>query len=186
MGVRAAGAVAALVAGLAPMLAACGAWGGTAPGARATLTVTSLDFAAGAPIPARFTCDGAGESPALAWGATPRGTRSVAILAEDPDAPGGVFVHWVAYGLPPSVHAVVEGAGRQGLPRGALQGRNGFGQIGYGGPCPPPGQTHRYEFHVYALDDLPALAAGAGAAELRAAVAGHVLAQGALVGQYRR
>lgn len=201
MVVRAAGAVTVLVAGLALMLAACGASGGTAPGARAALTVTSPDFAAGAPIPARFTCSGAGDSPALAWGVEParrspagtvqgagppRGTRSFAVLVVDPDAPRGEFVHWIVYALPPSAHGLPEGAGQQGLPPGALQGRNGFGRIGYGGPCPPPGQTHRYEFHVYALDDVPRLQAGASAAQLRAAIGGHVLARGMLMATYGR
>ena len=182
---RTALAIAVVGAGLA--LAACG----PAPGVPGALAVSSPDFAAGAPIPARFTCGGPGRSPALAWGAPPRGTRSVAVLVLDPDAPNGSFVHWAVWGLPASLRALPEGAGRGGsgaggLPPGALQGRNGFGAIGYGGPCPPPGAVHRYEFHVYALDDVPPLPQGAAAAQLPADLGGHVLAQGVVVGRYGR
>ena len=181
---RAADAIALLGAGLA--LAACG----PARGAAGTLTVSSPDFAAEAPIPARFTCGGAGESPALAWAAPPRDTRSLAVLVLDPDAPGGAFAHWAVWGLPPSVRGLPEGAGGASdpaaLPSGVREGRNGFGKVGYGGPCPPAGQVHRYEFHVYALDDVPPLPEGAGAAQLRADLGGHVLAQGVLVGRYGR
>jgi Raf kinase inhibitor-like YbhB/YbcL family protein len=175
--------VAAAAVGCGPR---AGGAGGPGAGPSGSLSLWSPDFPAGGPIPARFTCDGAGQAPALAWSPPPRGTRSLALLLVDPDAPGGAFVHWVLWGLAPDAGRLPEGATGPALPAGVREGRNGFGRIGYGGPCPPRGQRHRYVFHLYALDDVPALPPGADAAALEAATAGHVLAEGVLQGTYGR
>lgn len=146
------------------------------------LTVTSVDFADDGKIPEKFACD-AGVSPELAW-SVPAGTRGFAIIVEDPDAPFG-FVHWVVYGLPANILALPEGASSQALPGNARMGNNGYGGNGYVGPCPPVG-SHHYIFRVYALDANIELPARATKAQLIAAMNGHVLAEGKLVGIYGR
>jgi Raf kinase inhibitor-like YbhB/YbcL family protein len=154
--------------------------GTTGEGAAMTITVTSTAFAEGATIPARYTCDGADVSPPLAFAGVPSGARDLALLVEDPDAPGGTFVHWVAWGIDPARAALAEGE----PPPGA--GTNGFGKRGYGGPCPPRGRAHRYVFTVFALSRPAGLRPGASAEDLRSAVSGAVLAQGTLTGRYAR
>lgn len=125
---------------------------GRGKGGSMGLQVTSTAFSPGETIPKKFTCDGPDVSPQLAWNETPVGTESFALIADDPDAPGGTWVHWVLYDLPASVRMLPEGVAKQEqLPSGARQGRNDFGKIGYGGPCPPPGKPHRYFFKPYAL-----------------------------------
>jgi hypothetical protein len=144
-------------------------------------------FKPGADIPAQFTCDGADSSPALTWSSPPEDTRSLAIVVDDPDAPGRTWVHWVLYDLPATEHELPAGVPAQAtLPSGARQGRNDFGRIGYGGPCPPKGPVHRYYFRLYALDTTLELKAGATRSELDHAMRGHVLAQTELMGRYRR
>ena len=150
------------------------------------LDVTSSAFEEGDAIPARYTCDGLDISPPLSWSPVPNGTRSLALIAEDPDAPRGAFAHWVIYNLPPDTRRLPEDVpNRQTLPGGALQGMNGAGSIGYTGPC-PPGGTHRYFFKVYALDTELDLGAGATKEDVVRAMEGHVLAEGRLLGTYQR
>ena len=147
------------------------------------MNLTSTSFQGGQ-IPARFTCNGAGLSPQLAWGAQPTGTATFALIVADPDAPGRAFVHWVLYDLPAGTRALAEGLPQ--LPDGARQGRNDFGDLGYGGPCPPHGAAHHYVFNLYALDAKLNLPAGTSGAQLEAAMQGHILAHGELVGLFQR
>lgn len=148
------------------------------------LDVTSTAFARGAPIPALHTCDGADRSPPLAWSAGPEGTVSYALVMDDPDAPGGTWVHWVAWNLP--ANRVAENVPkRERVPDGTRQGKNSWGKVGYGGPCPPSGE-HRYFFRVFALDGLLELPATTDKSALLAALAGRVLAKGETFGVYTR
>jgi Raf kinase inhibitor-like YbhB/YbcL family protein len=150
------------------------------------IEVTSPAFEDGAEIPSQYTCDGLDVSPPLSWGSVPDGTQSLALIADDPDAPGGTFVHWVIYDLPPDTRRLPEDVpNRQTLPSGAAQGVNGAGSIGYIGPCPPSG-THRYFFKVYALDTELGLGGGATKEDALSAMEGHVLGEGQLMGTYRR
>jgi len=151
----------------------------------ATLDVSSTAFAAPGTIPREYTCDGDDVSPPLAWSGAPSGTMAFAIVMDDPDAPVGTWVHWVAYNLPPDTVALPAG-GSRALPAGAIDGKNSWGRTGYGGPCPPGGKPHRYSFRVYALDATLGLAAGASKTELERAMKPHVLAAGEMVGSYGR
>ena len=138
-------------------------------------------------VPRDFTCDGADRSPRLHWTAPPEGTKSLALIVTDPDAPAGTWVHWVLYNLPATARELPEDLPKRAhLPDGSLQGQNDFGSIGYGGPCPPRGSTHRYVFELYALDALLSLQPGATRAQLEKAMQGHVLALGELMGRYGR
>jgi hypothetical protein len=133
------------------------------------------------PIPSRHTCQGEDVSPPLQWTNVPEGTRSLALVVDDPDAPGGVFTHWIAWGLDPAAEGLGEGAS---APR---EGQNDFGTSGYRGPCPPPGHgRHRDVFRLYALDADLELGAGAAKAGLEQAIEGHVLTMAELVGTYER
>jgi Raf kinase inhibitor-like YbhB/YbcL family protein len=148
------------------------------------LTSTSIQ---GGQIPAKFTCNGAGVSPQLAWTAPPAGTASFALIVTDPDAPGGTFTHWVLYDLPAGARALPEGLPNQGqLADGARQGRNDFGNLGYGGPCPPGHSPHHYVFTLYALNAKLNLPAGATRTQVEAAMQGRTLARGELIGLYRQ
>ena len=150
---------------------------------RAPFTITSPAFAAGGLIPDGFTCKGANASLPLRWHGVPKHTEDLALIMEDPDARVGTFVHWVAWGIDPVKHRLPE----QTLPAGVIEGASGTGQPGYFGPCPPPSDgAHRYRITTYALDAAPDVAAGATAADLRAAIKGHVLATAKLVGRYDR
>jgi hypothetical protein len=156
-------------------------------GAAMTLKLTSGGFEPGGTIPKKFTCDGPDVSPALNWSDPPAGTQSFALIADDPDAPVGTWVHWVLYDLPADTRSLAENLPKQEqLSNAARQGRNDFRRIGYGGPCPPPGKPHRYFFKLYALDTKLSLKAGAAKAEVERAVQGHILAQGELMGRYGR
>ncbi len=151
------------------------------------LKVTSSAFTDGQPIPAKFTCEGKDVSPALQWTGAPPNTKSFALIADDPDAPAGTWVHWVLYDLPPNTSELAEGvAPKESLPNGAKQGINDFRKTGYGGPCPPPGKPHRYYFKVYALDAVLGLKTGTTKQDLTRAFANHVLAEGQLMGTYQR
>lgn len=150
------------------------------PEAPMTITVSSTAFTDGGDIPRRYTCDGESVSPPLTFAGIPAGTRDLGLLVEDPDAPRGVFVHWVAWGIDPSKAALAEGESPSGT------GANGFHRRGYGGPCPPSGPAHRYVFTVFALSERLDLPPGASADDLRRAVAGTVIAEGRLVGRYAR
>src|SRR5262249_40313265 len=139
------------------------------------------------PIPTRHTADGPDLSPPLRWGEPPPGTRSLALLCEDPDAPLGSSCHWVAYHVPPAVRGIAEGLiPSAALPNGSAQGTNDFARTGYGGPCPPPGERHRYYFHLFALDVCLDLRPGATGEQLLRQVHGHVLGKGELMGTYAR
>lgn len=153
-----------------------------------TLTLTSTAFADHAEIPTRHTCEGEDLSPPLAWSGVPPGTKSLALIVDDPDAPDPaapkrVYVHWVAYDLAPESTGLPEGVAR--LPGGARDGTNDWQRTGYGGPCPPIGR-HRYFFKLYALDTLlPDLGKPTKAA-LEKAMAGHVIAEAQLMGTYQK
>jgi Raf kinase inhibitor-like YbhB/YbcL family protein len=147
----------------------------------ADFDLTSAAFAHGELIPRRHTCDGEDVSPALEWSEPPEGTRSLALVVDDPDAPGGTFTHWLASGVPPDARSLAEG---ESAP---VEGRNDFGELGCRGPCPPSGHgPHRYSFRLYALDAEPDLVAGAGKRDVERALEGHVLAVAELVGSYER
>ena len=151
------------------------------------INLTSSAFSSEGTIPQKFTCDGGDLSPALAWTGAPNSTQSFALIADDPDAPVGTWVHWVLYDLPGNTKGLEEGVEKQEqLSNGARQGRNDFRKIGYGGPCPPPGRPHRYYFKLYAVDKKLDLKAGATKAEVESAMKGHVVAQGELMGRYGR
>ena len=151
------------------------------------ITVTSTAFEEGGRIPRQYTGDGADVSPPLAWTGVPEGTKSIALICDDPDAPVGTWVHWVLYSLPADTTGLPEGvpADRE-LEDGARQGTNDFRNIGYGGPAPPRGPAHRYFFKLYALDTELELAPGATKSQLLKAMEGHILAQGQLMGRYQR
>lgn len=152
----------------------------------ASMQVSSSSFSDGGTIPSTFTCDGSDLSPHLRLSTPPSGTKSLAIVVDDPDAPS-LFTHWLAYNIPPETRELPEGASTSShrLSHGT-EGTNSFGQIGYGGPCPPPGKPHHYLFHVYALDINLTLPAGAQAEQVKAAIKGHVLAAGQITGLYAR
>lgn len=149
------------------------------------LTITSSSFADGGTIPSKFTCDGGDVSPQLTVSAPPSSAKSLALIVEDPDAPAGSFVHWVAFNLPSTLRDLPEGASaRPENMQGAMQGRNDFDKTGYGGPCPPGNTPHHYIFRIYALDSILQLPEGATKIDLARAARGHVLAEGKLVGLY--
>jgi Raf kinase inhibitor-like YbhB/YbcL family protein len=149
--------------------------------------LTSAAFSAGETIPKKFTCDGPDVSPKLSWNDPPAKTESFALIMDDPDAPAGTWVHWVLYDVPADAKELPEGVPKQEqLASGARQGRNDFGRIGYGGPCPPPGKPHRYFLKLYALDTKLNLKSGATKADLERAMKGHILAQADRIGRYGR
>jgi len=138
-------------------------------------------------IPEKFTCKGPDVSPALRWTGAPSGTQSYALVMDDPDAPAGVWVHWVVWNIPPSVTEFMENVPKDAeLKDGTRQGKNSFGKTGYNGPCPPPGQTHRYYFRVYALNAMLDLKPGATAAALELAVKKHLLDRTEIMGKFSR
>ncbi len=150
------------------------------------MELKSQAFTAGHPIPSRHTCDGQDASPPLSWSEPPGGTRSFALVSDDPDAPGGMWVHWVVWNIPASARALAESLPKkESLPDGTKQGTTDFGRIGYGGPCPPSG-THRYFFKLYALDTTLVLPASTTKEDLERAMRGHILAQPELMGTYKR
>ena len=150
------------------------------------IAMRSTAFIHGGMIPSRYTCDGENISPPIEWDPLPPGTRTIAIIADDPDAPRGTWVHWVIYNLPSEDRWLPENVPCvEHQPDGCFQGTNDFGRIGYGGPCPPAG-THRYFFRLYALDTRLSLPAGVRKKDLLRAIEGHVLATGELMGTYSR
>jgi Raf kinase inhibitor-like YbhB/YbcL family protein len=156
-------------------------------GVAMTIQLTSPAFGAGQSIPTKYTGDGPDQSPPLSWSDPPSGTNSMALICEDPDAPRGLWVHWVLFNLPANQRQLTESTPREGtLANGARQGKNDFGNLGYGGPAPPRGKPHRYFFKLYALDTQLNLPAGATRDQLLAGMKGHVLADGQLMGQYQR
>jgi Raf kinase inhibitor-like YbhB/YbcL family protein len=160
---------------------------GLRKGAAMGFALESPQFKEGSDIPRQLTCDGEDFSPVLRWDGAPTGTKSFSLVTEDPDAPMGTFIHWVIYDLPENTSDLAQNLPKQKeLPNGARQGLNDFGRVGYGGPCPPRGSAHRYYFRLYALDTKLGLAAGASRSELDRAMKGHILAQAALMGRYKR
>jgi hypothetical protein len=160
---------------LAPALAA---------GASIALSSTSLQDGK---VPRQCTCDGDDASPPLQWTAPPTGTKSFALTMTDPDAPGGTFTHWVLFNLPAGTSSLAQGLPKQGqLSDGSRQGRNDFGKVGYGGPCPPRGNPHRYVLTLYALDRAVDLNDGSSRSQVEGAMNGHVLAHGELTARYGR
>jgi Raf kinase inhibitor-like YbhB/YbcL family protein len=149
-----------------------------AEGAR--MKVTSSAFQEGGNIPSKFTCDGSDSSPPLQITGVPSEAKSLVLIADDPDAPSGLFTHWLVWNIPPQTNSIAEGNAPKGV-----QGTNDFGKSGYRGPCPPPG-THRYSFKVFALDRELDLPPAAKRSQVDAAMKGHVIAQGELVGRYAR
>ena len=143
--------------------------------------LTSPAFDEGQPIPERFSCDGDNVSPPLDWSSVPEGTRSLALILHDPDAPSGDFTHWVGWNIDPGTGGLEEGA------HATVEGANGFGENGYGGPCPPPGHgAHRYFHELFALDTELDLEEGASREQLEDAIEGHVLEGAELIGTYER
>ena len=167
-------------------LAACGGGdrvNGPAPSAPDRIALTSPAFTNGGTIPRHYSCDGGDVSPPLAWQGVPSGARELALLVEDPDAPGGTFVHWALFKLTAATRGLSEGK----VPAGARQGKNSAGKAAYAGPCPPKGDApHHYEFTLYALSSARDLPKGAAADEVRWAVAKAALARGRLVVRYGR
>jgi Raf kinase inhibitor-like YbhB/YbcL family protein len=143
------------------------------------ITVSSSAFHSGENIPAQFTCKAANVNPPLEFQNIPNGAKSLALIVDDPDAPGGLFTHWLVWNIAPAAGQIAE----KSVPPGAVQGTNGFGKPGYGGPCPPSG-THRYFFRFIALDRMLDLKSGAKRAGFDKAIAGHVLARGELMGRF--
>lgn len=156
------------------------------PQAESSITVTSTAFAEGDHIPQQYTCQGDDISPPLAWTDLPEQTASLALIMDDPDAPNGIWVHWVLYNIPADAQSLPEAITTEsGLPDGTLNGKNSWKRTGYGGPCPPSG-THRYVFSLYALDSDLELEEGIDKNGLLKAMDGHVLAEGRLAGVYQK
>jgi len=154
------------------------------------LTLSSPVFSSNGAIPRAYTCEGVDISPPLTWQGVPAGTKSLALVVDDPDAPDPeaprlIWVHWVLYNLPPEMGGLAEDVGASGLPEGAETGLNDFGQAGYNGPCPPIGR-HRYFHKLYALDVVLRDVEQPIKAQLMAAMEGHVLAQAELIGTYQK
>ncbi len=183
-----AGALPVAVAMLAFASPVTGGTGETSAQPAMKMTLVCPAFADGQLIPAKYTADGADVSPPLKWSGVPEGTRSLALLVDDPDAPVGNWTHWVLYELPASATELPERTPKMHvMPNGARQGLNDFKKPGYGGPAPPPGKPHRYIFTLYALDQHLALTPDTTTRkELSAAIQGHVLAQAQITGIYQR
>ena len=146
----------------------------------AKIKITSSAFQQGANIPSKVSCDGANTNPPLQVSDAPTEAKSLVLIVDDPDAPSGLFTHWAVWNISPQTSTIAEGS----TPKG-VQGTNDFGRSGYGGPCPPSG-THRYYFKIFALDRELDLPFGAKRSQLDAAMKGHVIARGELVGRYSR
>lgn len=164
------------------VIASCTSAPGTPEGGTTmSITLTSSAFDEGSTIPEKFTCEGPDVSPPLSWSGVPGDTQSLALIADDPDAPGQTWVHWVLFNISPEKDGLEEGASDVGT-----EGMNDFKRSGYGGPCPPPGNPHRYFFKLYALDTELDLPADATKVDVVRAMEGHILAQGQLMGTYSR
>lgn len=150
------------------------------------MEITSSAFKDGDSIPSKYTCDNLDISPPLKWSKEPEDTKTFALICDDPDAPGGTWVHWVVYNIPGTMYEFEEDIAKNGLfQNNALQGKNDFGNNNYGGPC-PPGGTHRYYFKIYALDATLGAQPGITKRELLKLMDGHILDQGQLMGRYKR
>ncbi|MDT7868772.1 MAG: YbhB/YbcL family Raf kinase inhibitor-like protein [Thermoproteus sp.] len=160
--------------------------GGGAVGAAATIRVYSPAYGNGSAIPAQYTCDGADISPPLAWSGVPQGAKSLLVEMVDPDAPGGEFIHWVIYNISPNSTGLPQGVPPAAATAYGLQAVNDFGEVGYGGPCPPPGRPHRYIVLVLALNATLEVPPGAPARQVLRAAGPYVVGLGSLVGLYGR
>jgi Raf kinase inhibitor-like YbhB/YbcL family protein len=155
--------------------------------AASNLSMQSRAFANGSGIPVHYTCSGDSYSPPLRWSGVPSGSRSLALIVKDPDAPSGTFIHWVIYNLPADRSSLPGNMPtNHNIPGGGEQGLNSADEIGYYGPCPPPGSPHHYHFRLYALDTKLDLKPGASAAQVEDAMKGHVLAETDMVGIFGR
>jgi len=163
-----------IVLSLALLLAGC-------VSEKSGMKVSSPSFSDGGYIPQKYTCDGENIFPTLKFSNIPEKAKSLVIIMDDPDAPGGTFTHWIVWNIPANVTEIKEGADLN-----YPQGENDFGDIGYGGPCPPKGTTHRYYFRVYALDTFLNLPEGATRSDLVKAMSGHIVAKATLMGRYGR
>jgi Raf kinase inhibitor-like YbhB/YbcL family protein len=180
--------LAAFLAFALVLLAACSSVApGPADEGELTLTVSSTAFAGGGQIPTNYTCNGGNVSPPLAWSGQPEATEAFAVVMDDPDAPDGLFTHWIVFNLPSDSRQLPEGVPTQEqLSSGAMQGTNDFGNTGYGGPCPPTGTAHQYSISVYALDQPLDLLVGVTRGWLDHAMHGHILARGQITGTFQR
>jgi len=151
----------------------------------ASLTITSPAIRDGGRIPVTFTCRGSDKSPPLVWSGIPQGTKSLALIVQDPDAPGRTFIHWVAFNIPADSKGLDSGIpNRAEIPSGGIQGKNSFGRIGYGGPCPPSGPAHHYHFRLFALDETLPADSNMTAEKLEELMNGHVKADAEFVGVF--
>ncbi len=156
-------------------------------GETVAMKLQSTAFAEGERIPKEYTCDGEDKSPALNWSGVPNGTKCLALICDDPDAPMGTWTHWVLWGLKADADSLRENLSRLAtLPDSVKQGRNSWPRVGYNGPCPPPGKPHRYYFKLYALDTELNLSDNTDKAALEKAMQGHILGQAQLMGKYGR
>jgi len=156
----------------------------TPPNVQRKMSLSSSAFKDGQPIPVDYTCDGKNISPPLSWSGAPSETQSLLLIVDDPDAPAGVWTHWLLWNISTDTSALPEDFSKS--PSTGKQGTNDFKKLGYGGPCPPAGKAHRYFFRIYALDTTLNVAAGATRKEIDAAMAKHVLATGQWMGTYQR
>ncbi len=145
------------------------------------LQISSTAFHDGEYVPRKFTCDGEDISPQLTWTGAPSTAQTLVLIVDDPDAPKGTWVHWVLFNIDAKLDELPEGATGIGV-----EGKNSWHRTGYGGPCPPPGQPHRYIFNLYAMDMRLDLQVGASKVEIEKAMQGHILAQAQIVGNYGR
>ncbi len=165
--------------------------GYTEGGEKMSFSIRSSIFESGGKIPSIYTCDSRDVSPPLDWRGVPEGTKSFVLICDDPDAPVGTWVHWVFYNIPETVTSLEEGIPaveefKSGNLKGAMQGKNDFGRIGYGGPCPPRGKPHRYFFKLYALDILLNAKPGLRKKEVLRLIEGHILGEAKFYGLYGR
>lgn len=151
------------------------------------MSITSQSLMSLSPIPDDFTCTGADKSPPLRWHGAPKSTKGFALIVSDPDAPGGTFVHWVAYNIPATATSLPAGLARSAeISGGGINGVNDFGHLGYNGPCPPPGKVHHYHFKLFAVESILSVGHGADAAAVNSALKGHVVGSAELIGTYSR
>jgi Raf kinase inhibitor-like YbhB/YbcL family protein len=159
---------------------------GETPPEGLTLSLSSAAFRDGDTIPDKYTCQGEDISPPLSWSEVPAGTQSLALIVDDLDSSGGRFTHWVLFNIPADIQELPEALAFRSAMLGTMDGKNDFGNIGYGGPCPPPGKAHRYRFTLYALDCTLTLEPGTSKKQVLDAIEDHVLTRGQLIGTYQR
>jgi Raf kinase inhibitor-like YbhB/YbcL family protein len=172
---------------IAVLLAGCSLEERPQQAGKTGLSIKSTTFQEGGKIPDKYTCQGQDVSLPLTWSEPPEGTKSFVLIMDDPDAPRGLFTHWLIYNIPPETSNLAEAVPNDDqLQNGALQGENDSGNIGYSGPCPSPGNAHRYQFTLYALDRVLDIPSGVKRKELDSAMKSHILTQTRLTGRYSR